>query len=243
MIAVDFNEGKLSHQIEKLARDAGISQRFICYDQMSLWLNDLIKSTPPSTYKQGRLSLLGDINKLFVSVGDPDFAELMEDLEADGQLPPGVAVNLEGDQIQRIHEGARNNRGRVRREGRKTGTFWEKTYVKRANVRKYKRRRLKAVGTLKAGWIPAAKYYGRLARRTAKIPKWIDKGQDQRGSTFGRMNIWGDGDIGSANSTRYAADAIRPHLIAWTRRKRQDDIVKRSRLRVKQLVKRFNEAA
>ena len=79
-------------QVDRLAREIGLTAKIVMRDQMRLWLNDLMKRFPPtgakgltatgkgsiSASKQGKDRVAKDVRKVIVGVDDADMKEMRQ---------------------------------------------------------------------------------------------------------------------------------------------------------------------
>ena len=202
MFEIKYDGSKAIRGLSLLARSVGMNARVAYYELMRLWINDLIKRTPPRTTKQGKDAIEGDLNKLFVGVDKRPVMEFLAD-DFKGSEPQGTIINDAGNvgRMRSYHEKHRNSQGRVRRREVKTKlggiNFVNKMYVPGSVLRKYKKTRKSHVGTLKAGWLNAANYYARKSGGRVIAPPWVKKQARRLGSKVDAMRP--SGKIGRAH--------------------------------------------
>jgi hypothetical protein len=131
--------------------------------------------TPPKTAKQGKIAVERDVNRalptlpVFKNQGLKDAAERIlatGDTVALQKFLSGIN-GMEGIQVKSfspsLHTSARNKRGRVNRRQRNYIVADSK------QVAAYRKDKIKAVGTARAGYVPALRSLG------GKVPRWIQK--------------------------------------------------------------------
>jgi len=251
MLDVSMDAGRLPIQLGALARLMGLTVRDVAYDQMRLWVQDLIRRTPPKSKGQGQKAINRDLNKLFAPA-NPGFVNFLEeDYHGEGRLPSSVKMNLEGNQsrMRGFHQRNRNQSGRVRYKAGVVAThgniqFQNKMYVPAKTFRDYLKSVQKGVGKLKAGWIRSGLYYAQKAHGPMKIPSWVSAQAQKLGDKTDAMKPSGNGFIEARNYAPGAGNnKSLKRWVALTWRTRQRDIEKHADKRVDKIINQFNKAA
>jgi hypothetical protein len=243
-------------QLNLLAKMSGLTVRDVAYDQMRLWVQDLIKRTPPKSNPQGKRAIKNDLLKLFAPANEGFAKFLEEDYPSGARLPKSVIMNLEGNKsrMEGFHQKHRSftgsKPGRVRYRASVVAThnnveFQNKMYVRKRAFNEYLRKVQKKVGQLKAGWKVAAKYYEQKSKGIVNIPHFVDRHiASLLGNKKDTMSVRGSGDLEARNFAPGAGN--NPHLkraVEFTQRLRQRDISVHAEKRMDKLIEQFNKAA
>ena len=115
--------------------------------------------------------------------------------------------------LSRVHLANRGANGRVSTAGRKDRKIgrWKaknKYFAPRASVLSYLASVQKRVGTLKAGWLAAARYFASKTGGKVSSATWIDRHGDL-GSSSDSMRADGNGEAAMINNVPHAS-ALRP---------------------------------
>jgi len=256
MIAIDYDSGDIARKLGILARKIGVTVQLVAYDQMRLWVNDMIRRTPPKTKGQGKKAIKTDLNLLFVEVRNDSFREFLEHRVVNRKfVSPALQFNLDGNKgrMKRWHQRHRatggSKAGRVRYKGVVIGQFMgvdfvNKMYVSREAFNAYLAKVQEGVGKLKAGWIPAAQFYAKKSNGPWRAPPWVMAQSKQMGDFTDLMRPSGSGFIEARN---FAPGADNNRSIqrwaAFTGRTRDRDISKNAEKRLDKIIDQFNKAA
>jgi hypothetical protein len=258
MYKLKFDAKDTIRHLKKLSDEVGLTVRELCYEQKRLWLNDLIKKTPPKTLSVGRQAVANDVNKIFKAVNNPTVLEVWEDelraggYEIDRKLKSGKTViakkQLKAQSraaVADIHARHRIRRGklagRVKFKYDSKRIWGGKWLVPKQAINAEIKEKQRHVGKLKAGWLPAAQYYAAKAHGPVKAPGFVKRHGGQFGRYRDTMGKSGSGDMVSTNAVSWAgANAYLKNWIAFTQRARQRDILRHARKRLDQLERRFN---
>ena len=166
MLDIEFDDRAITKELGLLAKAIGVNVRLVYFDQMRLWLNDLIKRTPPKSNSQGKKAVKNDISKLFLGVRDKNVLEYFDDeFQQRGKLTSETIINRSGDfsAMSKWHSSKRMTGGswggRVRQRQKTTVdygnglSFINKMYVPVQSLNKYIKKKQESVGKLKAGWV------------------------------------------------------------------------------------------
>ena len=248
-VSITVDEQGFRRQVNDLARQVGLTGRTVMLDQMRLWVSDLIRKTPPKTLAQGRKRVAKDINKVFVAVDPHDMHELRRgDILFMVHRYKNGGYAVEKDQyrpsaskgtLRRHHSNLRRKDGRVTeaRGGSEAGRntldigrwkFIDKMHIPKRLLKSYIRDTQKHVGTLKAGWMPAALAFN------AKVPNFVKKNARRAGRFTDAMGKDGEGFLLAVNSVPYAPAKIGklPAVTAQTRNRDLDRQLKKEFARV-----------
>lgn len=196
-------------RIQAVGKKYGIDAHFLLRDQSRLWVADLIKMFPPANRDKGLATIRGDLSRVFKPLGDQqllgwyksEFGDRLGDKSE-------VLFNVNGDQSKAAawHKSQRNNRGRIpKSRGREiAGKFGpiiieRKMYMPFGSFMKFRRTLEKRVGTLKAGWIPAANALGQ------SVESWITGTEKHSGSFSDTFHQDGTGSINMTNQVPWNA--------------------------------------
>ena len=258
MYKLEFDAKDTIRNLKKLADQVGLTVRDIAYEQKRLWLNDLIRRTPPKTLREGRHAVAGDITKMFQPINNPTMLDVWEEeLKAGGfeltrtTKRGKVAISRKQitassrSAIAMIHErhrrksGSRAGRVKFTRDNQRVwGGKW---LVPRKDLKAHLLLKKKHIGKLKAGWLPAAQYYAGKAHGSVKAPGFVRRHGSKYGAYTDTMNKSGSGDMVSRNQVVWAGKSrYLKRWVAFTGHVRQKDIVKHAYERLDQLAKRFN---
>ena len=248
-------------KIQKLATDWGIDTKFLCQDQMRLWVIDVIKKAgggPGTSLAQQKrvqkAAVESDIREVFAD-------DKLEWLSGENN---GVyyitsitgalwAAEKDGRAYSQSQMESEHNRRRTKSNKRvsKQRPYYKngrlvvrKVYAKESQIKKYIRYKQGHIGKLKAGWIaPLNRLMAVTRGGDGKMALWV-RGMASiayRGTYTDNMTSFASGSIKSTNNTPYASDHITPAFIAATARTRQKDLMRQSKKRKEGIVKRFNE--
>jgi hypothetical protein len=253
-----------------LSASIGVDVRFIAYDQMRLWLIDLVKKSGGdprlslSKQKQaGKGAIWDDLNKIFNSDFDTVDEWTRDTTQGTTYFVESATGAIYGvdetlykpsasiSQMHRYHSQLRGKKGRVKRQTPQTtrrGGYTEvnKMYVKANRLKKFAKELHSHIGTIKAAWVPALQVFARKSRGgTGRIPAWLMQNTSRApdGQTQDNMTKYGSGTLKASNNLDWARDAIRQSLINSTAATRQMDLFKQSKKRIERLVERFNRQA
>lgn len=246
-------------QLDKFARDFGLTVKFISEDQMRLWGEDMIRRTPP----------LGSGAKINKAVGDAavakDFAKIFQAIDQPAVFQTFAKAQSDGD-VWRIGKNGRRyrikpeSRGATmprienwhkRHRSKKTGrTFaprfspndaWDgRMVVLRPYILKYLKQRQKHVGTLAAGWLPATEYYARRVGKQAKAPGFVKKQARRMGFHVDAMSDTGRGYLQGSTTVPWARKAKLHAVISMTQNTRRRDMQQHILRRMKRMIVQFN---
>jgi hypothetical protein len=253
---VGFDPRAVLVQLRALGASTGLAIRDLMHDQMQLWLKEAIKRTsPPDQFgglAQGKRAVLSDTLNAFASIppsvkiygpgrgnyvvyrarGGAKWASR----EADYLLDASDAT------LRARHRSVRNSRGRImrKRDGRLGGlALHYQAHVRRDRLRAFIRKKQDAVGTLKAGWLPALDHYAGLAKVSPRVSAVLRR-KLQIGDAGGRIDRTGNGEIWADNDVRYARGALDRSTFMRLEGQQREKIQRYSAERIRQLVDRFN---
>ena len=248
-------------KIQKLATDWGIDTKFLCQDQIRLWVINVIKKAgdgPATSLAQQKrvqkAAVASDIREVFTD-------DKLEWLSGENNgvyyitSTTGALWAAEKDgrawsqgQMEAEHNRRRtksNKRVGKQRPYHKSGRLVvRKVYAKESQIKKYIRYKQSHIGKLKAGWIaPLNQLMAATRGGNGRIPAWISNlnAKAKTGTYTDNMTSFASGSIKSTNNTPYASDYITPSFIAATGRTRQKDLMRQSKKRKEEIVKRFND--
>ena len=229
MLQVSIDTGGLEWKIEKTAHKYGVDMRSLYYDQMRLWLQDLVKRVPPYPSKNSALGLKKEAQRTGDRAVERDFWKLFK------QTMTRRGVSASG--AAQIHAQARNKRtGRV--DGRR-----KRLPVSFSVFRRIVRESQKHVGTLKAGWVRAAEYFRGKCGGRLTVPAWVRRNMGRAASMYyDRMGRDGNGFLKAVNSVNWASfNKSVGSAIKFTLRIREEDLTKRATYNVKRVAKQINQ--
>ena len=264
---VDVSSADVEKKIAALAKKSGTSISFICNDQMRLFVNDGIKSTPPKTYAQGRGAIADDLASLFMPM-DSKFRQDWDVNIKSGIVGPianmrvfktaagavyGVdralyKPNASNTEMRRHHLKYKTKSGRVTRARRYTRDigrwkFVDLMHVKPSKLKQYVRSQQKKVGLTKAGWGNAALYYAKKTNGTTPAySSWVRK-HIPKGGYYGRLDLFGNGSIVAYNDLPWIGQKLTPRMQHVMTMRRQSDITRQGQKRINDLAQRFNAGA
>ena len=246
-ITVDVNGFR--RQVQRFAADWGLEARDVMLLQMHLWLQDLLKMTPPKTLAQGRKAVERDLKKLFIPTRDRGVLEFFKDEFSGGVLPPSVMFNASGNepQMRNFHKRFQGRDGRVKyRKGvvKRIGDidFVNGQYVPQAAFNKYKTGIQKHVGQLKAGWVPAIDKMPRprssMGFSVKKVPSYVRRQSSKKGFAIDRMGKDGSGFLTSVNAVPYSTKL--GAILNMTKHKRHRDMAVWLETRLEKVIAKEN---
>lgn len=261
MIQIGFDAQAMNAGLERLAKKHGLEVRDLLHDQMRLWCQDVIRILPPKNKRQGQQAIRKDMRKIFVSRGQR-YLDFME--RAFGKRlwnkAGSAAVHFDffaNDANMRtmedFHLMSRDKRGRTRRPKgpRKVRVGKDelpyKMHVPISQLRQYEKRLQARVGKLKAGFLPAAEYYAKLAKAKARVNVFVREAGSanlQLGSHAGRLDSNGSGRIESVNNVPYVGRHAAKSLFKRAQSRREKDLmvgVEKRMYGKNGLVARFNK--
>lgn len=175
-LSVKFDTVKYRNDLNRFVAELNADSVLLLKEEMRLLLRDIQTLTAPKTLAQGRKAVQGDLRRVAAPL-DADRIKMpaLKQAVAKRDLDAIAAItkNLRGSffanrkllsteqEIQAAHLGARNNRGRVRRD------LGNMVILKTWN--RYAREVMSRVGYTRAGWFAAAQGAG------LKLPSWISK--------------------------------------------------------------------
>lgn len=185
-------------------------------------VQDIVKTTPPKSRKQGVDAVFRDVGKVFQGIGSQASLSTLQYMARSDSWPANYPVINPFDKarVRSIHQARRDKRGRVRARGTFNFDgmeFDRKTFVLKDKIEAYKKQTAKAVGTLKAGWKASVNFVG------AKIPYWVTKTQRSSGSVVGSLDGNGNGKITFTNGTPWANNNRMQSIISFALAKRSRD--------------------
>lgn len=251
MIDVDLSkkeERRISRQLDKLAEMAGITIRDVAYETMRLAGNNAIKFTYPRKKGAGRGAIAQDANALFTSIGR--HGKIWETSDGRGwtKLESGAIVSTKGTDgvattksiadVRSIWNRKRSGSGyRVAKQSNHRKVFAEKRHVDGVIREKAKR-----VGQMKAGWIPGAAYFAKLAHGVVKAPAWVSSQARKQGKAVGSVSAFGIGGLGIDNDLPYMKGPEKTHVVDIVHSLMRQDIFGGFAKRLPRLIARFNQA-
>jgi len=243
MISGNVEIGNLLKRLRKVPMEAPrIIKKAIDTDARG-FVRDIVAITPPS---QGKLNLeskqrgekktKADIRQAY---GTPaDMWQLIHDKQGKGaagqfwsliknrqiKQANDMARRLIGKEMMPFDNGAEHQRKRSRKTGRVIGGKLPKhkdvflSQQAMPKFRKYSKEKIKLVGLLASGFVPAARELG------VKLPAWITRHQSQPGTVIPKTTRTGY-TITIANTARYASNAELPRrireVLAYDKRKKR----------------------
>jgi len=251
--------------VRRLARQYGIDARFVMYDQMRLWAQNMIKHAPPKSIAQYKKTVSKDIRKLFVDTNDKKTWKQngVRLFKTKNNAVYGVEKILYNpsasiEEMKSHHNKYRTKSGRVTSAGGRRDTWFGGTggtknigrwkfvddmHVRRTALNRYVRHKQGNVGQIKAGYIPAAVHFGRKARKFPEIPSAVRKVKRRSGSHADAMRKDGSGYLEMTNKVPYAANnsALR-NALKIEGQKRERDLAKFMEKRIESLSRRTRVA-
>lgn len=191
-----FREG-----IQKLAKAQNRAVRDVMLEQTGILAGQLVKRFPPKTKKMGKTAIENDLNRIMIGMPD-DKRDTLERWQDTLETQHDV-FDDSGVRIQDWHEKHRSSRtGRTRSIKGKTHVggrhFSNKLHVRQSHLKRYRTRRGKTVGSLKAGWLPGTRWGGK------RPAQWIQKAGGS-GQAVNRMRPNGSGYLLIVNNAPYAS--------------------------------------
>jgi len=258
---IEIDKGSLQKNLDRLAKKAGVTVQFVCWDQLRLWTQDMMRKTPPRKLSQGRLTISAGVAELFEPAETPiarDYwkSRLQEQGSTLVQYTKRGKMRIKATQLkvqsalqmQRIHAKARTSKGGVSlRKVLKVDpsmAFSGKLIVAQSEYNRFLRMKQKNIGNLKAGWIPALQFWSRKTNATPSIPTWVMRHAERRGYPAGKIDKDGNGFVAAVNSVIYANNRIsQDRLVEITQGARQRDLVRGGFKRMADLTERFSKGA
>jgi len=232
MLALNIDTGNIEKQLEQLAFASGKTVEDVARDQMRLWLNDLIKRTPP--FPKGNTGKGNSIDARRTGEGavESGFSEIFWPVFPRRKGNNLTALVLSG--ILNVHKKSRDIRGRTRRNTAK------KIAAHRSDLKKAIRQVKKHVGRLKAGWLGAADQLKTKTPGRVIAPVWV-KRHNERGSYRESGRGFLDFDAVAQNKVDYASlrGGMRS-IIAFTQKIRQRDLDRKIQIALRKDVNNFN---
>jgi len=251
MIDVEFpkiSQRQIEKQLDRLAAMSGLTVQQIGYETMRLAGNNAIKYTFPRKKGEGKAAIASDANALFL-VQDRS-GKVWETADGRGwvKLESGAVIATKGIggtstvgnaiEARRAMNAQRSRAtGRIAKGPRRTRIFAAKRDVAAAIRHKAKR-----VGQMKAGWLPGAEYWARLARGVVKAPAWVMAQSRKQGKAVGSISKIGTGEIGIDNDVPYMRGGDKLQMLVIVRNFMNRDIMHGFKKRLPRLVERFNKS-
>jgi hypothetical protein len=165
--------------IRRVSHHFGLNMHAVLRDVHKQWTRDGLQKFPPRTRKIGHARLKSDFGKIFVRIDKMPALRAMH--KRLGKTMGEHYFDLTGSSMNRVHQANRNSKGRVRNRKevyRKFGSMSvvEKVHVHRVPYNRYLRTVAKRIGSLRAGFIPAAVKFG-----VTRIPQWVSRNARQSG--------------------------------------------------------------
>jgi len=228
----DVDSPSFKAQVDRIARTYGKTARSVMLDQMRLWMNDLVRKTPPKTLSIGRNAVAKGVKKVFVPIMDELVLSFYRDRFGE-QHPEFFDVKLE-DMLD-MHNRWRGRNGRVRRGPQGTLRFGNMTvpakpHVSARDYRKFLKIKQDHVGSLKTGWLPGVRKF------KGKAPKFVTRHTVQRGTAADKLDKKGNGYLMATNRLIHSPKKLRA-LVHATGRTRAKDIGKNLERRLEKMLK------
>lgn len=261
--AIEVDVAGWDRQVKDLARRYGVMAKDVVWAVHGWWTKDLIKHTPPKTYAQGRKRVAKDINKIFVPFKssyewwelDPSKGGSIDVQAIAFKSKTGAVYGVEKalfrpnaseTELHAHHKRYRRRDGRVTEAGGRSEIgrntknigrwkFVDSMHVPERVLKRYIRSMQKRVGTLKAGWMPAARKFG------VSVAKWIQRAERVSGRGVDAMDDNGNGFLESANQVPWASQKLKG-VVRFTAQRRQRDFDKHLEKRMKKLAKEWSAA-
>jgi len=252
---------KVYAAITEFAKRQKVELRWVYYDQMRLWANDLIKRFPPKSQGQGERRVAKDINRIFMS--DTKDIDAMWPAKVNGQIIDAMIFKRKDGSIigvdralyfpspsqsdmENHHDNYRDSRGHVtqrkayhmRPEGR--WKFIDFFVTPQPDIDAFIMWRQSHVGRLKAGWLGAANYWAAKSNGTVKADGYVTRHGDAWSGHGGDIGNDGSGWLMSANCVPYARDPHYQQIVVYSASVRQKDLMHWAQKRLDQLEARFN---
>lgn len=151
--------------------------------EAEMLLREVVRKTPPPNLLQGREKLKADLRKVFMPLDVADFRTARKASRSKYEEQRGtlwitkngnrfftsqdkLQLNAGPSDFKRIHQAHRNQYGRTSGLGRRVEKRGEKAFfvnryaVKRSKFRQYERQKLKNVGMMRSGFLPAFEQLG-----------------------------------------------------------------------------------
>jgi len=258
-------EAAVEKALSKFAKETGVSMKFVCADQLRLWVQSLMsaKVTVPKIKKHGVNVVMSGLSRIFLPMGPQEIAWVREFRVDDGMLggkrrfqsKTGAVWLVDADvfkpdasqaQMERWNDRHRGKNGRVSMAGSWDITIgrWKsirKLHVRKQVLTKFRKSQKQRVGKLKAGWLDAAEQLGRVTGATVKVPGWVRKARPlvAGSADVSGMNVWG-GAVTATNRVPYAAQRYGSWLEPL-RKLRIKDMKGSMRKRADEIATRFNK--
>lgn len=189
---IEVNDSAYREKINELVARIGDGGRVLRVEGRKL-LEYLQGATPPRNYQQGKIRVQADLRKVFFALDTQDARTTKRSLKkSDGSMVElyftknGQCFSAKRDDVKmqssaaemaQIHQGLRNNRGRVSGRGSRItkdprnakNNVVNRTIVGRLAFRRYEREVIGHVGKMRGGWGPGMMALG------AKVPGWVLK--------------------------------------------------------------------
>jgi len=257
---VNIDDGAIEKKLRKLAKQTGVSMQFICWDQLRLWTQSMLRKTGPQKLSQGRFTVAEGVAELFRPVETPQALEFWKQrLAKEGnslitytnrgkmRLNRSQVKAHSVSEMKRIHKAARTSKGGVskRKVQRQPNLAFDGEFlVAQSEYRKFLRMKQAQVGFLKAGWVPALEFWAQKSRAAASVPSWVQRHANKQGYPAGKIDENGNGFVAAINSVAYANRRIsQDRLVEITGAARQRDLTRGAFKRMDQLADRFNAGA
>jgi hypothetical protein len=226
------------------------------------------KEGPAAQKKAGIKAISDDLSRIIVPFGEGASTSMLKDMQQQGLIAgdsskvfktkSGAVYGVENDfvkmtasnkELEKFHNSFRSSKtGRVTTAGTYTKDigrwkFVDKMHVPDRVAQRFLRHKIKKVGQLKAGFVPAADYFASLLGNTAKaIPSWVRKQSAKMGTQINAVNqTTGVGSIVVSNMVPYAENAIPKSTQSFLEENRQRDIEKSAPKRLRAVAKKHNE--
>lgn len=266
MIEVSFDIKGINEALGKLDKNIGLSTRDLIFDQMRLFVNDMITFTAPydpgskstaAAKKVGFAAVERDVNKLFAAIKDDEVLKWYSQVFDSDQkyvrytgdssakrVSKRAFTGQAMDKMRGIHQKFRRKNGRVQiSEKNLNDVYGGKWLVSNEALQKYIKQRQKKVGYLKSGWVAAADEFARLSKGKARVPSWVRKqGANGEFKSMATMSSDGNGYVEAVNTVPYAEGnkSIKRWIVTLTE-KRNKDINGKMKKRLKKIAEQFNK--
>lgn len=252
-VSIQFDRRQLKKLVDdanKTGKSVGLTVQWMAQDLMRVSLNDAIKYTAPrgaakvggwkAQKEIGTGAVDHDLDRLF---GRLDTGEFFIPFENQGRhfmrhKTRGYVFEVEqGDwmpDMKQAHMAARTRRGRVPKQRRQK-------WVGEADLKAYTKAVQARVGSLKAGWLTAARAFASVTGGKVSAPAWVKKHMTpmKMSSVYG-ITADGKGALYATNMAHHN-EAIRESMIRYINGKRNQDLNKWLPLRMEKVVQRFNK--
>ena len=264
---MEYDSTTLSADLHQSLIDMGVSGQYALRDIMRVTANNLVKFSFPATAKEGKAHIASDLQKVFNTLDDPNVLGYFNERFGDGsatqagklkgkkrkqavrQEMPGVVFNWQGDKatMKSWHRRFRGSRGKVnlpdQRPAEKKGPwqFYQGMYVTRTAFNAYQRDAFSGVAKYKAGWSVGLEYLARVTGGPMRLPAFVRKQQDARGSYVDTTNASAStGEVTLINNIPYAA-RMTHYIMKMVDIYAQQYAEKITKKQADEIARRFNE--